>query len=179
MILLSGRPGVGKTTLVSKVVYMLRRDGYTVGGVCSREIRSHGLRIGFEMVNLADDSTEELAGQGTSGPRLGRYKVNLKGLGEFAAPAIIQALRTSDVVVCDEVGPMELLSPEFRRALEGLLTSEKPCLVVLHSRMADPLLEKFKKAEDGEQMEVTEQNREILPQEVYVRLVWRLKGFER
>jgi nucleoside-triphosphatase THEP1 len=74
---------------------------------------------------------------------------------------------------------MELLSPEFRRALEGLLTSEKPCLVVLHSRMADPLLEKFKKAEDGEQMEVTEQNREILPQEVYVRLVWRLKGFER
>ena len=96
--------------------------------------------------------------------------MNLKGLGEFAAPAIVHAMAESDVVVCDEVGPMELISPEFRRAVEGLMTTGKPCLVVVHAEMADPLLIRLKKFEDARLFEVTDETRNSLPEILYVRI---------
>ena len=170
MILLTGRPGSGKTTVVSKVVLMLRTDGLSVGGIYSKERRSHGTRVGFEMVNLATDGHETLASTTSTGPRMGRYRVNLKGLGEFAAPAIVRAMAESDVVVCDEVGPMELISPEFRRAVEGLMTTAKPCLVVVHADMADPLLVRLRKFEEAQLLEVTDETRNSLPETLYVRL---------
>ncbi len=177
LVLLTGRPGSGKTTVVSKVVLKLRTDGLSVGGVYSRERRSHGTRIGFEMVDLATDGHETLASTTSMGPRLGRYRVNLKGLAEFAAPAVSRASSESDVVVCDEVGPMELMSPEFRRAVEGLLTSSKPCLVVVHGEMADPLIERIKEAPDAQLLEVTDETRGALPETVYRKIkIWMRRG---
>jgi nucleoside-triphosphatase len=167
MVLLTGSPGSGKTTVVSKVVLMLRTDGLAVGGVYSKERRSHGMRVGFEMVDLHTDSRETLASTTSTGPRMGRYRVNLKGLAEFAAPAIVRAAKESDVVVCDEAGPMELMSPEFRRALEGLLAADRPCLIVIHAEMRDPLLEKIRASKDGQLLEVTEQSRDSMPESVY------------
>lgn len=170
LVLLMGRPGSGKTTVVLRAVLLLRTDGLSVGGICSRERRAHGTRVGFEMVDLATDSHESLASTTGTGPRMGRYRVNLKGLAEFAAPAIVEASSRSDVIVCDEAGPMELLSPEFRRAVEGLLTASKPCLVVVHAEMADPLLEKLKKSEQAQLLEVTDETRNLLPETVYKRI---------
>jgi nucleoside-triphosphatase len=40
IFLLTGSPGVGKTTLLLKVVEALRAKGYSVGGMISREVRS-------------------------------------------------------------------------------------------------------------------------------------------
>lgn len=168
LVLLTGRPGSGKTTVVSKVVLRLRTDGLSVGGVLSKERRSHGTRVGFEMVDLSTGGHETLAGTTSEGPRMGRYRVNLKGLAEFAAPALTRALSEGDVVVCDELGPMELISPEFRRAAEGLLSSDRPCLVVVHGEMADPLLERIKAAPDAQLLEVTDQTRDSLPDTVYL-----------
>jgi nucleoside-triphosphatase len=179
MILLTGRPGSGKTTVVSKVVLLLRTDGLSVGGIYSKERRSHGTRVGFEMVNLATDDHETLASTTSTGPRMGRYRVNLKGLGEFAAPAIVRAMAESDVVVCDEVGPMELISPEFRRAVEGLMTTGKPCLVVVHADMADPLLVRLKKFEEAQLSEVTDETRNSLPETLYVRIKTWMRSSRR
>jgi nucleoside-triphosphatase len=170
MILLTGRPGSGKTTVVSRVVLLLRTDGLSVGGVYSKERRSHGTRVGFEMVDLGTDGHETLASTTATGPRMGRYRVNLKGLGEFAAPAVVRATWESDVVVCDEVGPMELISPEFRRAIEGLMSTKKPCLIVVHAEMADPLLVRLKKSAEAQLLEVTDETRNSLPEIVYAKL---------
>jgi len=48
-----------------------------------------------------------------SGPRLGRYRVNLKDIEEIAVPAIAEAWQHKDLVVIDELAPMELKSREF------------------------------------------------------------------
>jgi nucleoside-triphosphatase len=167
MVLLTGKPGVGKTTVVSRVVLKLRTDGLAVGGVYSRERRSYGRRVGFEMVDLSTDDHETLAALDVVGPRLGKYRVNIRGLAEFGAAAIMRGIGHSDVVVCDEVGPMELMSPEFRKAVEALVVCNKPRLIVLSATFDDPLLVRIRGTQGATMIEVTEQNRALLPDDLY------------
>ena len=51
-IILTGAPGVGKTTIVMDVAQKLKARGVIVGGVVSREIRTNNVRIGFEFIDL-------------------------------------------------------------------------------------------------------------------------------
>ncbi|MFQ5949751.1 MAG: nucleoside-triphosphatase, partial [Nitrospiria bacterium] len=45
-LLLTGRPGVGKTTLLERA---LRGLGVPIGGFYTREIREKGMRVGFQL----------------------------------------------------------------------------------------------------------------------------------
>ena len=55
VLILTGTPGVGKTTVLTKTVEMLRKQGYNVGGMLSHEVREGGVRVGFEIQDLASD----------------------------------------------------------------------------------------------------------------------------
>jgi nucleoside-triphosphatase len=54
VILLTGLPGVGKTTVLIRVVEGLRANGITVGGIISNEVRENGIRMGFEISDLTN-----------------------------------------------------------------------------------------------------------------------------
>jgi len=56
VLLITGSPGVGKTTLLLRIVEALKAKGYSVGGMVSREVRSCGARVGFEIIDLADNT---------------------------------------------------------------------------------------------------------------------------
>ena len=53
VILLTGRPGTGKTTAIRHVVDAL---GDRAGGFYTREVRAVGRRTGFELVTLAGEA---------------------------------------------------------------------------------------------------------------------------
>lgn len=163
LILLTGIPGVGKTTLISKVVYLLRKEGISVGGIYSKERREGRTRVGFVMIDLLTGFQAELASMGGEGPRMGRFRVSLTNLSDFASKAVERALSDSELIVIDEVGPMELMSPEFRRAVKKVLESGKPALMVVHMRMNDPLVEEIKERHDAKMYQVTPENRDTLP----------------
>jgi len=166
--LITGDPGSGKTIAVSKILLQVRSEGYTVGGILTREIRSRGEREGFMIVDVSSDESSTLATtKRIPGPRVGKYHVDIKVLSELASKAFEHARNSSDLVVCDEVGPMELYSPEFRKGLQrSILDSEKPSLCVLHKRLADPLIEQLKTNERSKIFEVTYENREGVPNEI-------------
>lgn len=146
----------------------MRSKGFTVGGVLTREIRSHGEREGFRLVDLSTDESEVLAATtGIVGPKIGKYRVDLNILSGIGSKALYHALEHSDLITCDEVGPMELLSPEFRRAVHhAVLESEKPCLCVVHKRFADPLIDELRSNPRSCEAEVTFENREQVAIEV-------------
>ena len=142
-IILTGAPSVGKTTIVIDVAQKLKARGVRVGGVVSREVRTGNVRIGFEFIDLATYDRDVLASVTGNGPRVGKYIVNLAGC-RFAADRVKNALINSDVIICDEVGSMELKSNEFIDALKYLLKTDKKAIVVIHQKLEHPLIRKFR-----------------------------------
>ncbi|MEM3404005.1 MAG: NTPase [Nitrososphaeria archaeon] len=162
-IFVTGDPGVGKSTLLSRVVYQLRSKGLMIGGVLTRDIRERGVRTGFQIQSLSDGTTGILASVSLKvGPKIGKYVVNLNDLKNVFASAILYAIDFSDVVVCDEVGPMELLSPEVRKAIETLIECNKPVLGSVHKRLRDPIIEKISNSPNIKVYELTIENRDQL-----------------
>lgn len=163
VLLLSGSPGVGKTTVLTKTVDALAEKGFRVGGIISCEVRVNGKRMGFEILGLGNSRRGWLAqvNQG-SGSRVGRYCVNLKDLEEVGAVSIVEAVGACDIVTIDEIGPMELFSRKFREAVIMSLQSSKLVLGVVHWRMSDRLVVDIKDRKDCEIFVVTHENREEL-----------------
>jgi nucleoside-triphosphatase len=144
--LVTGSPGVGKSTAVSKVIMKLKSAGVIVGGCTTSETRSGGVRTGFEIRDLTTGRYGQLASTSSRiGPRVGRYRVNLADLARVGAAGLESASLSSEMVVIDEVGPMELVSPEFRRAVHRCIESGRPMLVVIHERLDDDLLNELRR----------------------------------
>jgi nucleoside-triphosphatase len=174
-IVVTGDPGSGKTTLILKVARKIMSLGYSVGGCVTREIRSNGVRTGFEVLNLSDGSTGILASVNIeSGPRVGKYRVNLLDLQGIGARAIEEALEKSELIVIDEVGPMELLSPEFKKELRKLLDGEKPVIAAVHKYAKDDIIKEMKEKADFI-FQVEKDNREKLADEIFMILEQILK----
>jgi nucleoside-triphosphatase len=113
-VLLTGRPGVGKTTIIRDVVEQL---GDAAGGFYTAEIREGGCRCGFRVVTL-DGEQGILSHVDIEGPpRVGKYGVNLKDLEEIGVAALLRAMDEDSCVVVDEIGKMELYSQPFRNAI--------------------------------------------------------------
>ena len=160
MLLLTGSPGVGKTTVLLTVVEALKAKGYSVGGMLSREIRSCGARVGFEILDLSSGRHGWLAHvDQKSGPQVGKYRVNLEDLNGIGAEAIVRAVENFDVVAIDEIGPMELFSEKFKEAVKRAVKSGKPVVGVVHWKAQDKLIDEVKARDDTEVIVVSVENR--------------------
>ena len=159
-IAVTGAPGCGKTTLIRRVIEQLG-DKVNIGGIYTEEIRDGGQRKGFSIIDIATDHRGILSHvELESGPRMGRYRVNLKDIEEIAVPAIEDALQNRDLIVIDEIAPMELKSAQFVTAVGEALKSAKQMLVAIHRRADHPLLRQIH--EEFRVYEVTPANRERL-----------------
>lgn len=175
-VFVTGRPGVGKTTVIKRTVEELDNMGYTCGGVFTPEIRIRGVRVGFELVDLATNSRGVLSHvDNPVGPRVGRYKVNLNDIRTVGVNAIEEAIKNADYIVIDEVGPMELLSRDFREAVLSAIKSQKPVLGVLHWKMQAPLVRVINSRSDVMVYEVTPQNRQSLYRTLVEKVVESIK----
>ncbi|MCD6551396.1 NTPase [Thermotoga sp.] len=156
-ILITGRPGVGKTTFIKKISCLLQN----AGGFYTEEMRERGRRVGFKIVTL-DGREGILAKIGfPSQHRVGKYGVNLKDLEELGVESVERALEEKSIVIIDEIGKMELLSEKFRRAVEEVFNSKKDAVATI-KKSSDPFVEKLKNKKDIIIFELNEKNRDRL-----------------
>ncbi len=155
-IAITGAPGSGKSTVCRNV---LKKLACTCGGMTSADIREKGERLGFEIRDIATGNQGVLAHKKGTGPRVGSYHVNLRDLKTIGVNAIKNAMN-SELIVIDEIAPMEFKSPEFIHAVEGALGSDRNMLVVLHQKSNHPIAERIRK--EFLVYTVTPENRERL-----------------
>jgi nucleoside-triphosphatase len=180
--LITGEPGAGKSTAVSKILLKVKSEGFTVGGILTREVRSHGEREGFRLIDVSTEESGTLASiTGVSGPRVGKYRIDLKTLSALGVKALRHGAEKSDLIVCDEVGPMELASPEFRAAISECFFShdDKPAICVIHKRLVDPVIEKLKSSSRAKIVEVDYENRNDVANDVARDVLSSLKKIDR
>lgn len=122
-ILITGNPGVGKTTLIKNIISRLN---VSAGGFYTAEVRDeNGKRRGFKIISL-DGREEVLASVDViSSRRVSKYGVDVGAVDRVGVTAIRDALNSKDVVVIDEIGRMELISDRFRDIVQVALDSPK------------------------------------------------------
>ena len=123
--LLTGQPGVGKTSLIKQAIAETRVGA---GGFYTEEIRERGTRQGFRLVTL-DGQSAVLAHVDIGSPyRVSKYGVDIDSLNKVGVSALQRAARQCDLVVIDEVGKMELFSADFKSAVSQIIDSGKKVL---------------------------------------------------
>jgi nucleoside-triphosphatase len=166
-ILLEGRPGAGKSTVVRRLAELLHGRGLRVGGFVTGELRERGRRVGFE-VEAFDGERAVLAHVSLPGPpRVGRYGVDLETFERIALPAL-ETAGEADVVVVDELGKMELASGRFCDAVSALFDGSAPVVATVHD-FAHPFTDALKARADVERHRVTSRTRDALPPELAAR----------
>lgn len=164
LVFLTGPPRTGKTTVLLKAAGELRAKGYRLGGMTSQEIREGDVRVGFEIRDYATGRRGWLAHvRQSAGPRIGKYRVNLNDLNSIGVAAILNALEDADMVLIDEIGPMELFSDAFKEAVLKVVKSPKPLLGTIHYRVKHFLVKQIKSRKDADIIEVSQENRTQLP----------------
>jgi nucleoside-triphosphatase len=161
-ILLTGRPGVGKTTIIKRIADRL---GDSAGGFYTTEIREGGRRQGFNIVTL--DGKEGILSHVDikHSPRVSKYGVNLRDLEEIGVAALRRAVAEAQWVIVDEIGKMELFSPAFREAIVEAIESN--CVVVgtvMSSR--NQWVDRVKDLPQVTVLEVTTANRDHMAQRI-------------
>ena len=121
-LLLTGRPGIGKTTIIQQVAQTL---GPRAGGFYTQEIFGPGGRKGFRLITLDGQEAVLAHHEFRTRNRAGRYGVDVAALDAVGVVAIRQAVRAKEIVVIDEIGKMELFSGEFRGAVLKAMSSPK------------------------------------------------------
>ena len=157
-VLLTGRPGSGKTTLIKRVLEELPQCS---GGFYTEEIRKHGTRVGFKVVALDGHEAVFAHVDFTTPERVGKYRLDLSALEAVGVKAVREAVDARRLTVIDEIGPMEIRSAIFCHAVNEALDSGVPVLATIFARFL-PFADAIKMRPDVTVIEVRPDNREKL-----------------
>jgi nucleoside-triphosphatase len=157
-LLITGTPGIGKTTLIRKVVEAL--EDYALSGFYTEEIREVGVRKGFRFVTFGGEEGVIAHVDFNHRHSVGKYGVDVAAIDRLADIAL-NIDEDVDLYVVDEIGKMECLSSRFNAAMRRLLDSDQPLLATV-SKKGGGLIEEAKHRADVELWEVTHANRDAL-----------------
>jgi len=166
-LFLTGRPGVGKTTVIQRVLRQLpplRLSGFTTA-----EIRGPRGRLGFHATALGGRQIVLAHVDLPSRYRVSRYGVDVAAFEQEIVPLLDSGRGDVDLFIVDEIGKMECFSAAFCTSVRRLLQDERPLLGTIALR-GPAFIQEVRGRPDLDLLEVTPINREALPGEIATRL---------
>lgn len=160
-ILITGKPGIGKTTLIKKLIDSIP---FQKGGFYTEEIRQDGKRTGFSLTTL-DGKQSILASVKAKSPyRVGKYYVDIDSIETIGVESIRKAINDKELIIIDEIGKMELHSKKFRDiVLEALDTGR---VIATIRKGSSDFVDEIKQRRDVKLLEMNLQNRDMLPDQI-------------
>ncbi|MBI2104909.1 MAG: hypothetical protein HYT90_04945 [Candidatus Omnitrophica bacterium] len=166
-LLIVGRPGVGKTTLMKRLVQALR--ACAIDGFLTEELREQEQRMGFWLSPLDGRQVLLAHRRMVDGVRVGPYRVNVSVLDDVAVPVIRRAIQRAFVLFLDELGRMEFCSSAFAQAVQEAF-DRGPSIVATAGTTPLPFLDALKRRRDVELIPLTSANRSAVEEELTARL---------
>jgi nucleoside-triphosphatase THEP1 len=139
IFILTGPVHSGKTTLLKKVVWELKKQKYKVDGFLSEAVGEKKQAVGYDLFDLEEETSIPFirrTGE-ENWQRIGSYFFIPQSLAQ--AKKIILRRKDADILVVDEVGPLELSGKGFWPALKQviLLESKRYLFVVRTNCLGD------------------------------------------
>ncbi|CAL1541841.1 unnamed protein product [Lymnaea stagnalis] len=177
-ILITGIPGVGKTTIIKKIHQELSKKEIQCKGFMTEEVRVSGRRIGFDVITTNNERgqlarvsnpADDLPGNRQRAYKVGQYSVNMQSFELTALPTLqlTPAKEQCDgrrlIFLVDEVGKMELFSQAFIQAIKKLMSHASVLLVAtipVPKGKPIQLVEELRNGPFSKVFEVTHENRD-------------------
>lgn len=166
-LLIVGRPGIGKTTLMKRLVQSLRR--HPIDGFLTEELREHEQRVGFWLSPLDGRQVLLAHRRMEGGVRVGPYRVNVSVLDDVAVSVIRRGIQQAFVLLLDELGRMELCSSRFAQAVQDAF-DRGPSVVATAGTAPIPFVDALKRRKDVELIPLSSANRSAVEEELTARL---------
>uniref|UniRef100_A0A182Q0C5 AAA+ ATPase domain-containing protein n=1 Tax=Anopheles farauti TaxID=69004 RepID=A0A182Q0C5_9DIPT len=174
LILITGMPGVGKTTIMRKLSDELLTRHLPITGFYTEEVRDtrSGDRLGFDVVTFTGERAP-LARIGSRAPCVGRYSVCVAEFEHLALPALDarRQLPKTGALLLDEIGRMELKSSAFIGRMNAIVrevtAGKLPFIATIPLKAAGmDVIEQLKRITGCQIFHVKPSNREQMYDEV-------------
>jgi nucleoside-triphosphatase len=159
ILLLTGPPGIGKTTVIWRVAKDLA--GMPIRGFTTRELRAGGQRVGFRLETFDERSMVLAHIDNRSARRVGKYGVDVEAFDRLVE-SLLGREHAESVFLIDEIGKMECLSRHFVAAMTAVLDSGV-CVIATVGLRGEGFIQRVKTRRDADLWHVTRTNRDDLP----------------
>ena len=148
--------------MVNRVREHFSTNGFMIEGLTTREIREGGARTGFMITDLSSGQEGWLAKKDVgTGPRVGSYVVVSGELERIGVSALERSMNgAADLVIVDEIGPMEMTSTSFRDNISRILNGRKAVVATVKFGSRYPEVENTWRR--SLHWEITKENRESI-----------------
>lgn len=128
VIILTGECRSGKSTLLFALLRSLRRERFKVAGIIAEGLWENGMRSGFNLLDLQSGALTPLCRRVTEdGPRRTTpYVFFEEGMAAGERALSIRQCAGADLVIVDEIGPLEIRGEGWAPCLSPLLALERP-----------------------------------------------------
>jgi nucleoside-triphosphatase THEP1 len=136
--LLMGARQAGKTTTCRQLAEAARARGFSVGGLLAPAVFADGACVGYDIVELATGRTRRLATLAGAGvEHVGPFAFSPEGLTLGRAALTAAAMAWPDLIIVDEVGPLELAGQGWAEYLAALAAGPGLTLFAVRLALAD------------------------------------------
>lgn len=144
--LLGGEIGAGKTTAGQRIVDLARAWGLTCGGLLTPALIEEGRKVGIVGVDLGSGERRLMArlDRDLGGPRVGCYYFAVDAFTWGNAVIASAADAGCDLLVVDEIGPLELARGGGLAPALDLLDAVPRALIVVRLSLVDTLRDRLK-----------------------------------
>jgi nucleoside-triphosphatase len=175
LVILTGKRGVGKSTVCARVRSLVVAQGFSCGGLLTwRDLDASGATIGLFIEDAATGVCRRLAStrEDLGGPRVGPFSMDETALAHGVELVRAALAANPGPVFLDELGPLELerglgLAPTIPLATmhprAAVILVVRPALVQAAVRQLAPRLSRVEN--------VTRENRDLLPRRLAAELL--------